>query len=262
MPEDPFDKKYTWYEALFCRDLGMCEPGDSHWGWANFDPKRIVELSTYFMEHPMYSFVGREMLLESIMTSAQRRLEIGPFHAAEEAALRRVTERAIADTYDRDVVRAIWIEVEEDGSVPPLTQWLKTQFPEWKPPHSIWRLMVYEELFCKDLGLCNPAHVRWGRSNYDAKRIVEFSQYYLNHPAYAQAGREMLLEAIVASAQHRLESGPFDTLEERELKKVIEVAMADADCGEVIESFWIELEESRSQTLFAQWLRQVAPKSP
>lgn len=135
---DPMDRSFTWYQELFCRELCLCVESDQDWGSANYDAERIVEIGQYYIDHPEFSRVGREMILESTCESASERMRSGQLSIEAENVLYKVVQKAIADIYDRDVIALYWRVPDQPKDPNPLHRWLRDRFPDWTPPPSVW----------------------------------------------------------------------------------------------------------------------------
>jgi hypothetical protein len=134
---------WTEYAELYCRELGLCakHEGGEGWGGNNQDPCKVEQIARYYLDHPLHSRVGREMILYCLLTSSDVRLEQGPMSPSEEMALYDAIMRAIGDLYDRDVVAFYWEAVPDAHGESPLSLWIKKHFPGWTPPPSIWSTM-------------------------------------------------------------------------------------------------------------------------
>jgi hypothetical protein len=145
MSVDVWDKPYDWYQDLFCRDLGLCNRSEQDWGWINFDSRRVGEFAEYYLSHAEYSRVGREMLVESLLSSFQELLTLRPQEVTQELddLMCRAVAMAIGDLYDRDSVALHWDGPDErkNRKYPnPIDDWLHRRFPGWIPPPSVWSL--------------------------------------------------------------------------------------------------------------------------
>lgn len=140
LPQDSMDNHWTWYAALYCRELGLCNDtqGGEGWGANNQNPARVADLATYYLRHSEHSRVGKEMILCCMYDSARTALAIGPLSASQDQVLRDATRRAMADVYDRDVVSWYWERVADPQGECHLSLWIKHAFPDWEPPPSIW----------------------------------------------------------------------------------------------------------------------------
>lgn len=140
------DKHWTWYAALYCRDLGLCDEseGGEGWGANNQDPGRVGDLASYYLKHAAHSRVGREMLLCCMYDSARTKMSAGEgaLSSVEERVLREATQCAMADLYDRDVVGWYWEEVADPHGECVVSLWIKRNFPDWEPPRSVWSMIT------------------------------------------------------------------------------------------------------------------------
>lgn len=132
------DLPYEWCQALFCRDSGLCTRAEQDWGSANADPVRISQVAEYYLAHPEYSRVGREMLIECVLESASERMRAAALSPHEVMLLHRAVERAIRDTYDPDVVTIYWEVIDRPGDPNPLYWWIREHFHDWRPSLSVW----------------------------------------------------------------------------------------------------------------------------
>jgi hypothetical protein len=135
---DEVDRPYVWFQDQFCRDLGLCNHAEQDWGYANCSASKTEAIAQYYLDHPEYSRVGREMLIESLLSSFHDRLLEDQPPQGTHDLVRRAVQRAMEDLYDRDSLRPFW-EVEDKPHDPnPLYGWLRTSFPDWTPPPSVW----------------------------------------------------------------------------------------------------------------------------
>jgi len=128
----------TWFQDLFCADLGLCNRCEQDWGCINFDTAQIVRIAQYYLAHPEYPRWAREMLIESVLHSADHKLSAAPLKPDEDSILKQAVERAMGDLFDRDQVSIYWDLPNEPADPYPLTDWLHEHFPSWTPPESVW----------------------------------------------------------------------------------------------------------------------------
>ncbi len=135
MAED--EHSYRWYVEALERDLGLVA-ADPMYGKFWSDPSKLELIGQYYLAHPEYSRVGREMILEVLWDSLETRLEAGRLPSATCALVREATERAMSDPYDRESFRHIW-QTESTPTDPNYVgDWVKREFPDWQPGRSVW----------------------------------------------------------------------------------------------------------------------------
>ncbi len=135
---------WKWYAEKICRDMGICDfshPGAA-WGYEYCKQQRAAEIAVYYENHHMYPFDVRKMLLNCMYGSLECLLEVRSMSQSEEACLLSATRRAMADVYDRDVVSDYWEDDPGPHEELRVSLWIKRHFSDWRPPPSIWYIML------------------------------------------------------------------------------------------------------------------------
>lgn len=132
------EHNYIWYEERFCRDLGLCKHAGGGWGAVNHDIAKVEKIAQYYLDHPEYCRVGREMLLECLLISFENRLISAHLSQEAQDLVRLAMGRALNDQYDRDALRPYWETPDLPQDPNPLGGWMHEQFPDFVLPPSVW----------------------------------------------------------------------------------------------------------------------------
>jgi len=138
------DKPFQWYQEKLARELSL-EVADPAMGLLMGDPSKLEAIAEHYLDHPEYSRVGREMLLIPLLDCLEDRLECGQLQKNTEALIRRAIIQAMNNLYDRDALRHYWETPDLPNDTNPVGAWLHAQFPEWKPPPSVWSREISNE---------------------------------------------------------------------------------------------------------------------
>lgn len=134
--EDPHDWK--WYHELFRRELKISGGGHEIPDCLGAFPDRLIEIGAYYLERDGVGRIGREILVETILCSADELMRSRPLSAAEDDVLERSVRCAMADPYARDLIRPHWETSDTPRDPNPVGKWLWARYPAWRPPRSVW----------------------------------------------------------------------------------------------------------------------------
>jgi|GEM_PF-4701961 len=132
-----FDKPFQWYQELFVRELGL-RIVSAETGVVFGTAEQLEIIAQHYLDHPEYSRVGREMLLVALLDSMTSRLEAEQLADSTTDLLRCAMIRAMNDVYDRDQLECHWQAATGSSASDPVGAWIRTEFPDWTPPPSVW----------------------------------------------------------------------------------------------------------------------------
>jgi len=115
----------------------------------------------------------------------------------------------------------------------------------------------YQDLFCRDLLLCNRSEQDWGFINYDKDRVGAIALYYLENLHYSRVGREMLVESLMASINARLTIGPgLSDPDHLAVVRAVHTAINDPYDRDSVAHYWSLEDKSTDPNPLFHWLRR------